>query len=529
MCGSIGSVVVTHVLAYDSGVAMERALVSGPFLLLLMGGLLFASTTACETRDEVQAIPSTVMPSTEIPVTTSSESARAAFLDGRYALEAGDNQKALEFFRLAVGEDPDFTYAYLHMADVPFSPEAFERSVRKAVETSADKSEGERLLAQIRQTYLTNDADRRAKLAADLADAYPSSGHAWLERGIVHTSRDEHVEARDAWLKVIDLSPRLIGPYVQLSTSYIFEEPRDANLALQAALAAVEIAPEEGILHVWLGDAYRAQDDLERARGSYEQAVALDASYAPAYVKLGHVQSFLGDYAGARASYDTGIARGQGVAKAQLANYRAFVALHEGDPAAAYRELDEVIAMIDATELPDEQKTGVMLFTLTNQFTLAAHSEMLDEAAVTLDRRRAVVQEIGARAQDANMKANMETDALFWDGYLAVMQNRLDDARQAAADYYQRVKDQTSPQRFERQHQLLGLAALMEGDGTAAVEHLSQADLSDIGVRFHLAMALEAAGEVDDARALFDDVARHNFNSVEYALVRATAIEKRRS
>lgn len=500
-------------------------------MFLLVGGLFLISTTACETREEAQATPppSAALPSPELPVTTSSERARSAFLAGRDALEAGDNQKALEFFRLAVGEDPNFTYAYVHMADVPFSPEEFERSVRKAVETSADKSRGEQLLAQIRRTYLTHDADRRSSLATDLTTAYPSSSYAWMERGIVHASRGEHVDARDAWQKAIDLNPQLIGPYVQLSTSCIFEEPRDLDLAVQAAQAAVDFAPEEGILHVWLGDAYRATDDLERARSGYEQATALDASYAPAYVKLGHVQSFLGDYAGARASYDTGIERGQGVAKAQLANYRAFVALHEGTPAAAYRELDGVIAMIDAMDLPDDQKTGVMLFTLTNQFTLAAHSDMLDGAAATLDRRRAVVREIRARSKDANMKANMETDALYWDGYLAVMQNRLDDARQSAAAYYERVKDQTSPQRFQRQHQLLGLAALMEGDGAAAAEHLAQADPSDIGVRYHLAMALEAAGEIDDARALFDDVARHNFNSVQYALVRAASLEKRKN
>jgi len=509
---------------------MKRAFRSRFLLLLFVGGLFLASITACGTRDESRATPSSLaaMPSPEIPVTTTSERARAAFFDGRDALEAGDNQKAIEFFRLAVGEDPDFTYAYVHMADVPFSPEAFERSVRKAVETSSDKSKGERLLAQIRRTYLTHDADRRSSLATDLTTAYPSSSYAWMERGLVHASREEHAAARNAWQKAIDLNPVRIGPYVQLSTSYIFEAPQNVDLAIQAAQAAVDLAPEEGILHVWLGDAHRAADDLGRARTAYEQATALDAGYAPAYVKLGHVQSFRGDYAGARASYDTGIERGQGVAKAQLANYRAFVALHEGTPDAAYRELDEVVAMIDAMDLPDDQKTGVMLFTLRNQFTLAAHSDMLDEAAATLDRRRAVVQEIRARSKDANTKATMETDALFWDGYLAVMQNRLDDARRAAAAYHERVKDQTSPQRFQRQHQLLGLAALMEGDGAAAAEHLARADPSDIGVRYHLAMALEAAGEIDDARALFDDVSRHNFNSVEYALVRAASIEKRR-
>jgi len=49
------------------------------------------------------------------------------------------------------------------------------------------------------------------------------------------------------------------------------------------------------------------------------------------------------------------------------------------------------------------------------------------------------------------------------------------------------------------------------------------------GIRHHLAQAHERAGDIDASVRLYDDVARYNFNSVEFALVRDEASRKLQS
>ncbi|HHP7239579.1 tetratricopeptide repeat protein [Longibacter sp.] len=507
---------------------MTRRQILFPFLSLLLLLLVSSATIGCQPEDEVQATPPPDR-STEIPITTLSERARALFLDGMYDLEVGNNQAAQTHFREAVSIDPDFTYAYVHLADVAASPETFEQSVAKAMATSADKSEGERLLAQIRQTYISNDAELRLTLAADLTEAYAESAYAWVERGSVYSSRGEVEQARAAWVRASELSPNLVASNVLLATSYTLESPRDLERAITYAQRAVDSQPEEAVLRIWLGDAHRGDGDLEGARLNYEEATQLDAAYAPAHVKLGHVHSFLGDVDEARASYDVGVERAAGVEKAQLANYRAFVSLHEGNPKAAYDELGDIVAMIEGMDLPASEKTGVTFFTLTNQFLVAAHNDMMREAEATLAQRRQLSLDVAERTADATMRANMENDRLYWDGYLAAASGNTDKAREVAAQYYERVKAQTDPQRFQNQHHLLGVAALMDGDGETAMEHLSQADLNNVGIRYQLAQAHEMAGDTDGAMRLYDEVARYNFNSVEFAIVRDDATRKRQS
>ncbi|NBC87533.1 MAG: tetratricopeptide repeat protein [Bacteroidetes bacterium] len=495
-----------------------------------LGLLLLAAVFAigCQPEDEVQATPPPDR-STEIPMTTVSERARAVFLDGLYDLAVGNEQAAQAHFREAVSIDPDFTYAYVHLADVAASPETFEQSVAKAMATSADKSEGERLLAQIRQTYISNDAELRLTLAADLTEAYPESAYAWVERGRVYRSRGEVEQARAAWVRASELSPNLVASSVLLAHSYTLETPHDVNRAITYAQRAVNLQPEEAALRVWLGDANRGNGDLEGARLNYEEATQLDAAYAPAHVKLGHVHSFLGNYDEARTSYDTGVEQARDVEKAQLANYRAFVFLYEGTPKAAYNELGDIVSMIQDMNLPASETTGVTFFTLTNQFLVAAHNDMMQGAEAALAQRRQLSIDVIERTADPTMKVNIENDRLYWDGYLAAASGNTDKAREIAAAYHDRVKDQTAPQRFQREHHLLGVAALMDGDVETAVEHLSQAHLNNIGIRYQLAQAHERAGDIDAAMRLYDEVARYNFNSVEFALVRDDATRKRQS
>src|SRR2546427_4942766 len=82
---------------------------------------------------------------------------------------------------------------------------------------------------------------------------------------------------------------------------------------------AEALAPDESNAHMFVGDAYRAQKNLEKARAEYLRGHALEPRNAVLLVKAGHANTFLGDYAAARADYDSAMALGRANEKAAYA------------------------------------------------------------------------------------------------------------------------------------------------------------------------------------------------------------------
>ena len=79
---------------------------------------------------------------------------------------------------------------------------------------------------------------------------------------------------------------------------------------------------------------------------------------------------------------------------------------------------------------------------------------------------------------------------------------------------------------MENYHDLMGLIHLEQGDYDKAVEHYRQANLTIMYTKYHLAKALDGAGNKTEAQKLFNEVGAWNFNSVGYALVRKDAIQR---
>ncbi len=82
----------------------------------------------------------------KIPVTTSSNEAKQAFLTGRQLAEDLRGTDAREYFEKAVEKDPNFAWAHLALANTSDTANEFWASLDRAVELAGRASEGERLL-----------------------------------------------------------------------------------------------------------------------------------------------------------------------------------------------------------------------------------------------------------------------------------------------------------------------------------------------------------------------------------------------
>lgn len=463
----------------------------------------------------------------DIPVTTSSDAARSAFLQGQSLLDVGRNDEARTAFREAVDHDPRFTYAWLSLASAAASPGEFRASMKKAAESAPDKSEGEKLLVGVNETFLSADADRRIELSGRLVDRYSRSPRAWLTRGFALQSVDRHEDARVAFGKAIEIDPQMYAAHMALGFSYLFNEPRNPETAVVHMEHGAEISPREAKAHEALGDAYRAQGDFFGARDAYSKAMELDPDLGVASLKKGHVNSFLAHYEDARRDYDRGIRGADGANRITFANYRAFIQVHADRPEAAVRELRGIVEDAGGLDLSADDLYAVRFFTLTNAAAIAVHHGLSTQSREILADRSRLMRAESERLGDPDFSRRQEADIQLWKGRAAAIWGDNETAEQSLAAHRELLEPDRDPTRLQGYHLVQGLIALQRHEAVRAVTHLRQSDPEDQYVKYHLAVALEAAGHEKEARRLFAEVADFNFNSVDFALVRRDALKKK--
>ncbi|MEE8138158.1 MAG: tetratricopeptide repeat protein, partial [Thermoanaerobaculia bacterium] len=483
--------------------------------------VVLASTLGCAPQAEQE--PAVAPQVVEIPVTTSSEAAMAHFEAGQEALDVGRGVKANQHFEASVAEDPGFSYGYMNRANSALSAVEFRESLDAAMAQIEGKSEGERLLIEINQTFLTNDSDRGLELAETLVEHYPDSPRAWLALAGIQGTRNEHDAARESMNKALQLDPESVAAVVGLGISYLFSEPKDFKQARQYMERFIDLRPDEAKAYEGLGDVNRALKQLDAALDAYTQATDTDPTLAVAQLKKGHVNSFLDNYGEARAAYDAAVEAANPQSKATYANFRAFTHIHAGDVPAALDEMMELADSVAEMGTPEDQVKGIQIFTLTNYATAALHHGDLGEAAKLVARRNALVREVGEEVGGEDFKRLQEANALIWEGLLAARQGNFDLAVEKAEANAELLENDNNPRKMEPYHRVIGLVHLLQGDYAKAVEHYRQANLNTMYIKFHLAQALEGLGETEEARRLFKEVSEWNFNSVGFALVHEEA------
>jgi tetratricopeptide (TPR) repeat protein len=483
------------------------------------------ASAACARNIAVSEATGSVARVDEIPVTTASTSARTHFTVGQKLLDVGRPREAREHFRLAVEQDPTFAYGHLNLAFASPSTQEFKENLDRASQNVTGKSEGERLRVEIARTFLDNNAERRLELAQTLVKTYPNSPRAWIVLGNAQSALNRHTMARESYGRAAALDPTMFLAQTALGFSYLFSEPRDLTKAKQYMEQAIAAEPNEAKGYEFLGDVNRAMNRLEEARGAYTRATEKDPKLAVAVLKKGHINSFLGNYTEARSAYDAAIADGKEADKVTYGVFRAYTNVHAGQPKAAIEELTEVARSADAG-VPSKEINGAKAFALVSAVQIALHNDLLDDAERVLALYAPVVRADAQAVNDADNTRLTEAGIFSWESQLAARRGDFATALAKANEHKRLVEANQNPRRFETYHSLLGLIELRKKDFAQAIPHYRQADLTDVYQKYHLALALEGAGQSAEARKLFQDVASWNFNSVGFALTRREAMRR---
>jgi tetratricopeptide (TPR) repeat protein len=462
----------------------------------------------------------------EIPITTKSAEARLAFIAGQAAQDRGDGAQANDLFRAAVAADPAFTYAWVNLSNVTFSTEEFNAALRGAEQGAASASDGERLLLEFNKHFLDNDFGAQLALANQLTEKYPDAPRAWMLLAAAHGALNQFAEQRAVLEKVIALAPAFsLAPFT-LGGSYLFNQPTDFAKAEKYYRMAVAAAPGNDMYYWSLGDVYRGSNQLEDARRYYKLALQLDPKDSTAPVKLGHVNSFLGNYEEARKDYDRGIAAAGPATAGFLAPFKSFTWVYAGEPQAAVRDLEKLVKDIDGFGAQPDQILNAKVFALTSAALIAMHSGLNDDAGRVLTTRTALMHENAKLVGTEAFSRIQESQIAFFDGQLAAWRGDFKAAAKFAKQIAALVEGENNARKLEPYHEVLGLIALRQKNYKKAVTELRQADQTQLHNKYQLAQALEATNGHDEARKLYKEVAVNNFNTVDFALLRADALKK---
>jgi Flp pilus assembly protein TadD len=459
-----------------------------------------------------------------LPVTTASGDARNHFLEGEREIDLGRPFDALVHFKAAAAADSTMAIAYLGLANNGNSFAEFKTNLERAEHFASRASDAEQLQIQMARKGFENDLSGQLALAEQLVAKYPNSARAYEILGVTQQGLNRSAEARASAEKALSLAPRFLLAHVDLGNSYLFNEPRDFQKALQSFQAAEALAPNEPVMHQLLGSAQRGLNNLPAAAAEYTRAHELDPHEGLMLQQRGHVNSFLGDYAAARADYDSAMALGRGNQRAGFAPFRAYVSVYAGDPKAAIAELNDLVTKIDGMNMPEPR--GSKINALTNVALIGIHTKDFYAADAALKQRTTLMREQSDQGGSAAFRRAQDANIAYFDGWLAARRGAYSDAQQAANRIETLLAPDANPLKLQPMHQLEGFIALYQEKWKDAATHFAAGNLLDPYIRYNYALALDGSGDKAKAKQIFQELAVYNFNSLGYALIRKETKQK---
>lgn len=485
-------------------------------LCILLAGYLLTGCNNTSNSKTVDTVTDTKI--TDIQATSKSKEALAFIHEGMNLLDMGDVKNARISFSKAIEQDPQLGLAYLMRANTATSAKQFAADIEKGKANVASASPWEKMYAEYLATNLTDDRDRGIEIAQKMAADNPDAARAQVELGNAYNGNNQFDKAREAYEKAIQLNPAWVGGYNGLSSSYLFNEPKDLKKAEENALKMISMAPKSPGSQIVLGDVYRAQNDFVKAKEAYAKAVQLNTTLPEAYYKLGHANTYLGNLEEARKNYaDGGI---NDVSKVGSILNTAYTYLYAGDQKAAIKYLMNEMTKMETSASKETiaNEKNTILNTIAAVAVHIGDASTLKQVEPMLNATSTQITMDLGNTPEAKLFGT--ADSLRWQAMIAMTEAKYDVAKNREETMKTVIQPLKDSRKMEGYYGDMGMINMREKKYAEAISNFEKGDPNSIYNKFLLAKANEAAGNKDKAMSLYKEVAAHNFNDVGNALVR---------
>jgi tetratricopeptide (TPR) repeat protein len=453
----------------------------------------------------------------EVPITTRSDEARAAFLRGRELFENLRATDARSHYLRAVEIDSEFALAHLALANTAPTANEFWESLGDAVRAADRASDGERDLILAADAAAKGDVDAQERHLQRVVAAYPDDARAHNALGAYYFGTQDWSRAAEHYEKAIALRPDSPQPYNQLGYAHRFLAQYER--AEEVFRKYIELIPDEPNPYDSYAELLMKLGRYDESIRNYREALARDPNFVASYVGIGNNQVFLGRYDEARQT----LAELEKVARTDAERrtalfWTASSYLHQRDTAEALRTLERRMRIAeDHNDLP----------TLAGDLVLIGNVLLESGQPAEAEARYRSALEANARADvPEDTRENFRRNQLYREARVLLARGALDAAAARASEYGARVAERGIPFEIRLHHELLGRVALARGEYAASLEQLRQANDQDPLVLLLTAQAHEKLGDASEAREAFERAANFNGLNFNYAYVRSAAQER---
>ena len=453
----------------------------------------------------------------KVPITTTSEPARQAYLQGRELLEKLRATDARVHFLKAAELDPGFALAQYGSALTAPTAGEFFAALAKAVALAEKASEGEKHMVRALEAGVNGKPAEARKHLAALVAAYPGDERAHNLLGGYFFGRQEWQAAVEEYRKATAIAPQFSQPYNQLGYALRFLERYGE--AEEVFKTYTEVLPNEPNPFDSYAELLMKVGRFDESIAQYQKALAIEPTFVASYVGIANDQIFSGRGEAARATLAKlgAIARNDGERR-QVCTWSAVSYLHEGNSAAALAEVERCLAI---AKQADDRTT--MAGDLAFMGTILLES---GQAEAALAKYAEGVRLVDNSKATADVKEAAHRNALFNTARVALLRKDVAGAAEQSEKYGKLVAVRGVPFEVWQAHQLAGLVAMAKGDFSTAVAELVQANQQNPQVLYQLGEAYLGAGDGAAARQAFARAANFNALGVNYAYIRAKALAK---
>jgi tetratricopeptide (TPR) repeat protein len=458
--------------------------------------------------------PTDAAASRKIPITTASEEARKAYLQGRDLLDTLRAADARAHFARAAELDPNFALAAYGTALAAQAPAEFFPALRRAVALAEAASAGEAHMIRALEAATNGQPDLAREHLIALVAAYPNDERAHTLLGQYHFGRQEWQAAIDEYRTATAINAAYSQPYNQLGYALRFLERWDE--AEQVFRAYVELIPREPNPYDSYAELLMKRGRFSESIAQYRKALEIDPTFVASFIGIANDQIFLGDPTAARATLSRFLAVARNDGQRRLAHFWTAVShLHEGAGTAALGEVERMQAIAVAAK---DRVAQAADFALMGTILLE-----YGQADAALARFEAGLAAIDGSDATQDVKDAAHRNHLANLARVALKRGDATAAAKAADEYRRKVEARKIPFEMWQTHEIAGLVAAARGDHATAVRELEQANRQDPRALFALGRAYAADGNAEAARATLTRAAEFNGLGLNYAFVRTKA------
>jgi tetratricopeptide (TPR) repeat protein len=449
----------------------------------------------------------------KIPVTTASEPAREAYLEGRDLQEKLQAQAAHTEFERAVQLDPNFALAHMSAANTAPTTKDFYASMQKATSLAANVSEGERLMIEGAAAGGNGDNAGQLEIYQKLVAKYPQDERALALLGNALFGTQEYAKAIAQYEKVVKIAPDYSPVYNQLGYANRFlGEPAQAEAAFKRY---IELIPNDPNPYDSYAELLLKLGRYDESITNYRKALAIDPSFVASHLGIATDLDLQGKPAEARQQIDTMLrgAKDDGQVRAGLFAKTVSYA-HQGDFKSAQTEIEKQYAL--------GEKIGDAL-AMSGDLALMANLalEAGDVTAAEADFRKAWEVVDKSTTVAAVNKENQKRLVAYRAGRIALAKNDLATARTQSAAFSAQVAGTGSVFQKKLAHELAGQVALADKRWDVAIQELGLANQLDPYNLYRLSMAYAGKGDAAKAKEYSQKAYGDNtLTSLNYAFVR---------